>query len=90
MKSAPMRYHVRNAAGEELVVPTLEDLHRLYDHGFLGNDDLVRAETAKRWVRAGAMPALGGVRETRAEPRKVMLLLAAALAVAVAIALLIG
>lgn len=85
-----MRYLVRNGSGEELVVPTLRDLHDLYAHGFLGDDDLVRAETAARWVRAGSLPALRGVRERRADPRKMALLLAAAIALAVGIALLLG
>jgi hypothetical protein len=85
-----MRYHVRNADGEELVVPTLRDLHDLYVHGFVGDDDLVRAETATRWVRAGAMPALHGVREKRADPRRVAALLVAAMLVTVGIALLIA
>ncbi len=85
-----MRYHVRNASGEELVVPSLRDLHDLYVHGFLADDDLVRAETAPRWVRAGALPALHGVRETRADPRKLAMLLGAAIALTGAIALLLG
>ncbi len=85
-----MRYLVRSAKGEELVVPTLRDLHDLYTHGFLTDDDLVRSETAARWVRAGALPALHGVREKRADPRRVALLLAGAIALALAIALLIG
>ncbi len=85
-----MRYFVRDAGGRELVVPSLRDLHDLYSHGFLGDDDLVRAETATRWVRAGAMPALHGVREKRADPRKMLLLLAAAIAVATGIALLLA
>jgi hypothetical protein len=83
-----MRYHVRNARGEELVVPSLPVLHDLYAHGFLGDDDLVRPETSARWVRAGSLPALHGVREWRAEPRKVALLVAAAAALAGAVALL--
>jgi len=84
-----MRYHVRNAEGEELVVPTLRDLHDLYTHGFLSDDDLVRAETAARWVRAGAMPALHGVREKRADPRRMALLLAAVIALAIVMGLLL-
>jgi len=84
-----MRYHVRNAEGEELVVPTLRDLHDLYTHGFLSDDDLVRSETAARWVRAGAMPALHGVREKRADPRRMALLLAAVIALAIVIGLLL-
>jgi hypothetical protein len=85
-----MRYHVRNARGEELVVPTLDALHDLYVHGFLGEDDLVRAATASRWVRAGAFPPLHGVREKRADPRKVTLLLGVAVAIVLALALLVG
>ncbi len=85
-----MRYRVRNARGEELVVPSLRDLHRLYSDGFLTDDDLVRSERATVWVRAGAMPALGGVREVKADPRKMALLLAAAIAIAVGIGILLG
>ena len=84
-----MRYHVRNAAGEELVVPTLRDLHDLYTHGFLTDDDLVRSETATRWVRAGAMPALHGVREKRADARLLSVLLAAAIALATVVGVLL-
>ncbi|HET8539264.1 MAG TPA: hypothetical protein VFL83_05275 [Anaeromyxobacter sp.] len=85
-----MRYHVRNARGEELVVPTLRDLHHLYTHGFLSDDDLVRSDRATVWVRVGAMPALRGVRELKADPRKMALLLAAAIAVAAGIAILLA
>jgi hypothetical protein len=85
-----MRYHVRNAAGEELIVPSLDDLHALYARGFLADDDLVRAETSDRWRAAGAMPALQGVRAQRAEPRRVRLVLIAALALTVALALLLA
>ncbi len=84
-----MRYLVRDPAGRELVVPTQRDLHDLYAHGFLGDDDLVRGETSSRWVRAGAMPALHGVREKRADPRRMLLVLAAAIALAAGIALLL-
>jgi hypothetical protein len=85
-----MRYHVRNARGEELVVPSLAVLHDLYEHGFLADDDLVRSETSARWVRAGTLPALHGVRERRADPRKVAVLVAAAIALAAAFAFLAG
>ena len=84
-----MRYHVRNAKGEELVVPSLADLHGLYSQGFLEEDDLVRAESSDRWVPAGQMPALGGVRLRRREPRKFALLVVGAIAVVAAIALLL-
>ncbi len=84
-----MRYHVRNASGDELVVPSLRDLHRLYSDGFLGDDDLVRSDRATVWVRAGAMPALHGVREAKADPRKMALLLAAAIAVATGVGMLL-
>ncbi len=85
-----MRYRVRNASGEELVVPSLRDLHRLYADGFLSDEDLVRSERATVWVRAGAMPALGGVRAVKADPRKMALLLAAAIAIATGIGILLG
>ncbi len=85
-----MRYHVRNASGDELVVPSLRDLHRLYSDGFLGDDDLVRSDRATVWVRAGAMPALHGVREAKADPRKMAILLAAAIAVATGIGILLA
>jgi hypothetical protein len=85
-----MRYHVKDAQGKELVVPSLDDLHDLYVHGFLADDDLVRADTSERWVRAGAMGALQGVRERRADPRKMGLLLAAAIALATAIGVLLA
>jgi hypothetical protein len=85
-----MRYRVKNARGEELVVPTLRDLHRLYSDGFLTDDDLVRSDSATVWVRAGAMPALRGVREVRSDPKKMAILLAAAIAVAVGIGILLA
>jgi hypothetical protein len=87
--SRRMRYRVRNAAGEELIVPSLAVLHDLYDHGFLGDDDLVRAETATQWVRAGALPALHGVRERKRDPRAIAALLFAMVALVAALALLL-
>ncbi len=87
--SRKMSYRVRNAAGEELVVPSLAILHDLYDHGFLSDDDLVRAENASRWVPAGAMPALHGVRERKRDVRVIVALLFAAVALVAALALLL-
>jgi hypothetical protein len=87
--AAPMRYFIRNAKGEQLVCPSLADLHGLYTQGFLADDDLVRAESSDRWVKAGAMPALRGVREQRRDPRKMMLVLAAAMILVLALALLV-
>jgi hypothetical protein len=84
-----VRYHVRNATGEELTVPTLDDLATLYAGGFLADDDLVRAESATRWVRAGAMPALHGVR-LRQRPARVWAIFAAAAALATGIGLLVA
>lgn len=84
-----MRYFVRDAGGRELVVPSLRDLHDLYVHGFLSDEDLVRGETSTRWIRAGAMPALHGVREKRADPRRMLYVLAAAVALAAGFALLL-
>ncbi len=83
-----MRYHVKNAEGQELVCPSLADLHALYSQGFLDDDDLVRPESSQRWVRAGNLPALRGVREKRRDPRRMAILLAAAAALAAALALL--
>ena len=85
-----VRYLVRSPDGEELVVPSLGDLHALYSQGFLADEDLVRAETSDRWVRAGAMPALHGVRMRRTDPRKLWLLVLAAAALAAAVALLVA
>jgi hypothetical protein len=86
-----VRYHVKNGAGEELTVPTLGDLATLYQQGFLSDDDLVRAESATRWVRAGAMPALHGVRlRRRANPARVWMLFAAAAALATGIGVLLA
>jgi hypothetical protein len=84
-----MRYRVRNSAGDELVVPSLAVLHDLYDHGFLSDEDLVRADNATQWVRAGALPALHGVRERKRDPRAVAALLFAAVALVAALALLL-
>ncbi len=83
-----MRYRVRNAQGEELLVPSLTVLHDLYEHGFLADDDLVRSDASPRWIRAGSLPALHGVRERRADPRKVALIVLAAAALAAGVALL--
>lgn len=86
-----MRYHVRNAAGEELTVPTLADLATLYEQGFLSDDDLVRPESAARWVRAGAMPALHGVRlRQRASPARMWMIFAAAAALATGVGILLS
>ncbi len=84
-----MRYHVKDADGQELVCPSLADLHGLYNQGFLSDQDFVRAENSQRWVRVGNMPALRGVREQRKDPRKMALLLAAAMALGFALLLLV-
>jgi hypothetical protein len=83
-----MRYVIRNGDGQELVCPSLADLHALYVQGFLGDEDLVRPESSQRWVPAGSMAALRGVREKRADPRKMLLVLAAALVLVLAFAIL--
>lgn len=85
-----MRYHVRNTQGQELVVPSLTDLHGLYTHGFLDDEDWVRAERSERWVKAGRMPALAGVRLVRREPGKLLMLLVSAVALAAGIAILLA
>jgi hypothetical protein len=83
-----VRYFVRDAEGKDLVCPSLADLHALYRGGFFGEEDLVRAERSERWVRAGSFPALRGVREQRRDPRKMALLLLAALVMVLALAIL--
>ncbi len=88
MTAPKMQYRIRSASGEELVVPSLAVLHDLYEHGFLGDDDLVRAETASRWVRAGSLPALHGVRLRKRDPRVVLILVVAAAALAAGVLLL--
>ena len=85
-----MRYQVRDAEGRELTVPSLADLHALYDQGFLAEDDLVRQEKAERWVRAGDMPALAGARTSRGGSRWILTVLAAAVALAAALGLLLA
>lgn len=85
-----MKYYVKNPRGDELVCPTLADLAALYAHGFLEDDDLVRAERSHRWQRAGDLPALHGLKERRREPWKVMALLVAATVLVLAVALLVG
>jgi hypothetical protein len=84
------RYVVRNARGEELVVPSLADLHALYAHGFLADDDLVRQERSQAWVPAGEMGALQGVREVRRDPRRLLAVAAAFVALAAALGLLLS
>jgi hypothetical protein len=86
------RYRVRNARGEELVVPSLGDLHALYVHGFLQDDDLVRQERAEQWTRAGDFDALQGVRERRSErsPAKLAMLVAALAALAIGLGILLA
>jgi hypothetical protein len=76
-----MRYFVKNERGEELVVPSLSDLVGLYTQGFLEDEDYVRAETSERWVKAGRMPALAGIRVRRREPARFQMLLLAAIAI---------
>jgi GYF domain 2 len=83
------RYVIKGREGQELVCPSLADLHALYSQGFLSDDDLVRMEGSERWVPAGSMPALRGVRERKADPRKVSLVLAAAILLTLALVLLV-
>ncbi len=83
------RYVVRGARGEELVCPSLSDLHALYAQGFLSDDDLVRPESGGAWVPVRSMPALRGVRERRRDPKKTTLLFVAVLLLVTALALLV-
>jgi hypothetical protein len=83
-----VRYLVRDAQGHELACPSLADLHSLYRQGLVGDDDWVRQERSDRWVRAGDFPPLRGERARRAEPRQMLLVLAAAAVLALGIWLL--
>jgi len=78
-----MRYLVRNDRGEELVCPSLADLHALYRQGFLADDDRVRQESGDRWERLGDFAPFRGERERRTAPRRGLLLAAVATAAAV-------
>ena len=62
-----MRYLVRDAEGRELTVPSLADLHALYDQGFLDDDDLVRQEQGGA-LGAGRRHAGAGGRAPPADP----------------------
>ena len=83
------RYVIKGREGQELVCPSLADLHALYSQGFLADDDLVRMEGSQRWIPAGSMPALRGVRERRTDWRKAALVLAAAILLTLAFALVV-
>lgn len=89
MRAAPRRYLIRGPEGQELACPSLADLQALYVQGFLDDGDLVRAEGATEWVPAGRLPALAGAREVKRDPRKVLLLLAAAAALSLGLWLLL-
>lgn len=85
-----MRYHVRNAEGEELVVPSLPDLHALYAQGFLGPADLVRKDSSDAWVPCGVL-LRGAARRApaaRLPGRATWAALAAAVALAAALGIL--
>lgn len=84
-----MRYYVKNAKGQELVCPSLADLHALYKQKFLEDDDLIRPERSRTWIRAGNLPALSGVRDQHRDPRRLWLMLAMAIAIALAVPLLV-
>jgi hypothetical protein len=85
-----VRYFVRDSAGQELSVPSLDDLHRLYQQGFLTDDDLVRKESGERWERLGRMEAMGGARRRRAGPRWVYAVLLGGVLLAMAVGLMLA
>ncbi len=89
MSRVATRYVVRNARNEELIVPSLGDLHALYTHGFIQDGDLVRQERSREWTPVARFPALHGVRGARAEsPARVAMLVAALMALALGLGLL--
>ncbi len=91
MMQIKTRYVVRNARGEELVVPSLGDLRALYTQGFLDDADEVRQERSTRWTPVGAFSALHGVRAARFEsPARVTAFMVALLVLALALGILIA
>jgi len=80
-----VRYRVRDAEGRELTVPSLGDLAALHRQGFVGDDELVRQETAERWVRAADL--LGPSARRRHDRRWLWSALLAAVTLTVALAL---
>jgi hypothetical protein len=84
-----MRYYVKNSRGEELVCPSLADLHALYRQGFFDDEDWVKPEGSERWVRADQLPALRGLGELRRDRRRIPLLIVGAIALVGLLALLL-
>lgn len=85
------RYVVRDERGDELIVPSLDDLRALYVQGFLAETDGVRQERSPHWIRVADFAALHGLREARREsPIRVGAVLMAALALAAAIGIMLA
>jgi hypothetical protein len=84
---ACLRYRIRDADGRELTVPSLADLAALHRQGFVAEDDLVRQETAERWVRAGELLGQADRGRRRRDHRWVWSVLFAAVMLAAALAL---
>ncbi len=85
------RYVVRNERGEELVVPSLDDLRALYSQGFLADRDQVRQERSQTFTPLLHFSALRGVREARrASPARVGAIAFALLMLATALGILLA
>ena len=52
-----MRQIVKTDHGE-LTYGSMAEVKTLYEQGFIGPDDLVRAEDSSRWVKAGTLATL--------------------------------
>ena len=65
-----MKVYVRHGEGE-LMFPSFKEFQTMYRVKFVAPDDLVRRENSDRWVRAGDMPELRGVRDHQRMERHV-------------------
>ncbi len=52
-----MRYQVK-VDDEMLTFNSIKELEKMYIHGFVSPEDMVRPENSERWVPAGTMPVL--------------------------------
>jgi hypothetical protein len=65
-----MKVYVRHGEGE-LMFPSFKEFMSMYRLKFVAPDDLVRRENSDRWVRAGDMPELRGIRDNQRMERHV-------------------
>jgi hypothetical protein len=56
-----MRYQVK-VDDQMLTFNSIKELEKMYIHGFVSPEDMVKPENSERWVAAGTMPVLRGAR----------------------------